>query len=209
VAESARRRLFIAVPIPTQARASIDALVAALREGAPDLRAVRWVRGEGLHLTLRFLGWTDPDRAARVSSIVADVAARQAPFDVTITGGGAFPSLSRPRVLWLDVTDGADLLAALEAELSEPLATLGWPPEARPYRAHLTLGRTDGSPAARATAAQLSAAAANLRVAVRATELVVMESHLGGGPARYEPFATARLAGPLAASPAGPVGSRV
>jgi 2'-5' RNA ligase len=185
----------VAVPLPEDARASVGRLVASLRAGESSPPVVRWVRIDGLHLTLRFLGWTDPERAASVATIVAGVARRETPFDVTLTGGGAFPTLTRPRVLWLDVTDGGDRLAAIATALSGPLADLGWPPEERPFRAHLTLARTDGSPGAQAIARALALAGTDVRVDFRVAQIVVMESHPGGGPARYERFATAPLAG--------------
>ena len=69
----------------------------------------------------------------------------------------------------------------------------GWPPEARPFRAHLTLARADGVPAGARVAARLVEAAADLRIASAIDRIGLFESLTGGGPARYEPIEMVRL----------------
>jgi 2'-5' RNA ligase len=113
------------------------------------------------------------------------VARGVAPFDVAIDGAGAFPSVGRPRALWLGVTHGHDRLAAAASALDEALAPIGLELSDRPYRAHLTLARADGVRAAPNVARRLVEAAAGLDLRFAATEMVLFESVQGGGPARY------------------------
>ena len=176
--------MFIAVPLSDEARGRVADLVASLP--ATDDRPVRWVRFDGLHLTVRFLGITPVERLGVVGAAVAAVAAAQPPFGVSIQGAGAFPNVRRPRALWLGVEDGATELAALSRATNAELAAAGWPPDDRPFRAHLTLARSDGVRAGPATAAALIAASAAFRVSFTADRLVLFESRTGGGPARYE-----------------------
>jgi 2'-5' RNA ligase len=183
------RRLFVAIPIPSATREAITAVVESVRAaGNPALRDVRWVRLDGLHLTLRFLGPTDEERVAGVVSAVETTARGIEPFDVVIAGGGAFPSVARPRALWLGVTDGAAELGAAAAKLDDALEGVGWPRDDRPYRAHLTLARSDGVRAGPAVARRLIDAAAAVNEPFRAESLVLFESISGGGPARYVPL---------------------
>jgi RNA 2',3'-cyclic 3'-phosphodiesterase len=183
------RRLFVAIPIPSAATEGIVGVVDAVRAaGDPNVRDVRWVRLDGLHLTLRFLGPTDEERVAEVAIAVDQTAAAIEPFDVVVAGGGAFPSAARPRALWLGVTDGEEELAAAAAKLDDALAGAGWPREDRPFRAHLTLARSDGVRAGPAVARRLIEAAASVRQPFRAESLVLFESISGGGPARYVPL---------------------
>ena len=112
------RRLFVGVPLPDSVRDEVGRLVERVRasaaeEAGGDGREVRWVRIEGLHLTLRFLGPTLDERRPAVEAAIRTAAARARPFPIRIAGGGAFPSPARPRVLWLGVTGGAEQLAAL------------------------------------------------------------------------------------------------
>jgi 2'-5' RNA ligase len=184
----------VAVPTPRAVRDAVTELVDLVRaESDPGLRDVRWVRLDGLHLTLRFLGPTEEDGIPAVAAAVDAVAAATAPFDVAIGGAGAFPSVARPRALWLAVTHGAAELDTAARTLDDRLAEVGWPRDDRPYRAHLTLARSDGVRAGPNVARRLIAAAATFETSFRAESLVLFESISGGGPARYERVHDARL----------------
>jgi 2'-5' RNA ligase len=188
------RRLFIAVPTPAEVREAVTELVDSVRQDTqPDQRDVRWVRLDGLHLTLRFLGPTSEDRIATVATAVDLVAASTSGFGVAIGGGGAFPSPVRPRALWLGVVEGVGELAAVARAVDERLADAGWTLDERPYRPHLTLARSDGVRAGPDVARRLIAAAESFTVTFRASSLVLFESISGGGPARYEPIHEAAL----------------
>ncbi len=193
------RRIFIAAPLPDDASRIVSELVDRIRaEGVPGGgRDVRWVRLDGLHLTLRFLGPTLEDRVAPARDAVAEAAGDHAPISVTLGGAGTFPPGGRPRALWLGVREGGADLAALAATVDRSLVDRGWPAEARPFRAHLTLARADGVPAGAAIGARLAAAAADLKVTFELDRIGLFESLTGGGPARYEPLELAVLGGGL------------
>ncbi len=190
------RRIFYAVPIPPAAIAQIAEVVSAVRaQGVPGGgRDVRWVRLDGLHLTLRFLGPTLDDRIGAATQALRTGAGGQAAFDISIGGGGTFPPGGRPRALWLDVRAGANGLVALAGEIDRALADAGWTLDAKRFRPHLTLARSDGVPAGAAIGARLIEAAAELDVRFRAESAGLFESLTGGGPARYEPMAVVPLA---------------
>lgn len=193
------QRLFIAVPVAEAVRERIAEAVSAAREAEPagqaDHGRVRWVSTAGLHLTLKFLGSTDPGRLAAVREVVAATAVEARPAELGLRGVGAFPSAGRPRVLWMGLVHGREELAGIAAGLDARLAPLGWPPETRPFRAHLTLARCDEPAAARAALEALERAAGSLDLAWTADRLVLFRSHLGHGPARYEPLLEAPLGG--------------
>ena len=191
------RRLFVAVPLDTPAVTTIAALVERIRAEralvAPDQRDVRWVRMDGLHLTLRFLGPTPEASVPTVAEAVRRVAATQDPFEVRIDGGGSFPNPRRPRTLWLAVTHGTAELGSLARAVDRELVAAGWPSDDRPFRAHLTVARSDGVPAGADVARRLTAAAEGVDVSSAADRLVLFESITGGGPARYEPLESTPL----------------
>jgi RNA 2',3'-cyclic 3'-phosphodiesterase len=93
------------------------------------------------HLTLRFLGDTDPADLDRIAAALAAAFRDRPAFEFTLAGIGAFPSPRRPRVVWIGVTDGADELRALAARLADALASVGVPPEPEPFVPHVTLFR--------------------------------------------------------------------
>ena len=181
-------RLFVAVPIPEVVAARIGDVVGDVREGlGPDGQRVRWVQMEGLHVTIRFLGPTAPDRVDAVAAAVTAAAAViERPFEVRIGGAGSFPDPARPRALWLGIRAGSDALGRLAAAVTTELAADGWALEERPFRPHLTIARTDGVHAGAEAGQRLVAAAAELDLAFDADRVVLYRSHLGRGPARYE-----------------------
>ncbi len=201
--------LFIAVPLPEPTRAAVAELVRGVRrepdraDDAPrDPNDVRWVRMDGLHLTLRFLGPTPIERIPMLIEIVDALAAERGAFPASLAGTGAFPSEGRPRTLWLGVDDGVASLESLVADLGAALTAAGWAHDDRPFRAHLTLARSDGVRAGPAVVHALAeaASAAGFVAPFRADRIVLFESRTGGGPARYEPLHAARLTGPSDAS---------
>lgn len=178
-------RLFIAVPLTDAATAAVAAVVESIRVGEPEGRGVRWVRLDGLHLTLRFLGPTPEPRVPDLAAAVASVARDAEPFTITIRGAGSFPPTGRPRTIWLDIRDGVESLEGLAARLDDRLAGAGWERERRPFRGHLTLARADGVRSGPATVAALTAAAADLAIESRIDRMILFESITGSGRARY------------------------
>jgi 2'-5' RNA ligase len=153
----------------------------------------RWVRVEGLHLTLRFLGATPDERQSAVAEVLREVAAEAAPFKVALSGGGSFPDPIHPRVLWIGIANGGDRLVDLAGKLNERFVPLGWPPESRPLAPHLTLARTDGVPGADERARELVEVARDVMLSWQADRIVLYKSVLGRGPTRYEIVSEALL----------------
>lgn len=171
-------RLFVAVDLGDEARRAVRAYLAQLPP--PPGRATR---PEGWHLTLRFLGPTDPSRRARLEAALQRHVRAQ-PFVVRLGSPGAFPQPGRARVLWLGLTDGTEALAALAAQVEAAARAAGFPAEARPFAAHLTLSRLQ--PPQPLPAAWRAAPPANVLVPVE--RVTLFRSHLRPGGAVYEPL---------------------
>jgi 2'-5' RNA ligase len=187
-------RLFIAVPIPEEVGIEIGRVMDDTRRAVgPDAGKIRWVQLDGLHVTIRFLGPTQPARVDEVAAALDRAAGGDAAFEVRFAGAGAFPTPDRPRALWLGIRDGADVLGSLAAALETELRAAGWDLESRPYRPHLTIARTDGVRAGPAAARALEAAAAGLDSGFIADRVILYRSHLGSGPARYQALHEVRL----------------
>src|SRR5205814_1732929 len=95
-----------------------------------------------LHVTLKFLGETRRADLPRLAEALRELAAHRTSFEAEVGGVGAFPNVRRPDVVWLAVKTGQEALMELAAAVEEACAALGWPREAKPFRAHLTLGRS-------------------------------------------------------------------
>ena len=131
-------RSFVAVDVEAPVHAAVAALQAELARVRAD---VRWVRAEGMHVTLKFLGSVEAARLERVRVALADALTNQPALEVRVHGAGAFPSLRRPRVLWVGL-DGAGL-AELADTVDAALAPLGFEAETRGFTPHMTLGRVN------------------------------------------------------------------
>lgn len=161
----------------------------------PAAGRLRWAVTDNLHLTIRFLGPTAPDRVPDIAAAAEAAAHGLAPFEVRLGGAGAFPSATRPRIIWLGIQVGMANLTALAGALADELAGRGWSHDDRPFRVHLTLARADGIQGAGVAVDALAQAATGLEAAWTADRLVVFQSELGRGRPRYRPLATALLRG--------------
>jgi len=131
-------RTFIAIDLDDSLKRALETLAGELR---PFGGSVRWVGAAGMHLTLKFLGEIAEPDAARVSSVLEEVAPRHRIFALVLEGTGAFPPGRRdPRVLWVGVAPGPPLLA-LQEDIEREMEKLGFEREKRPFHPHLTLGR--------------------------------------------------------------------
>jgi 2'-5' RNA ligase len=131
-------RLFVALDIPDAVRDALSALCKQLRKLPSN---ARWVRIEGAHITLKFIGEVPPEQAERIRSALQHVRAAGR-IELRFAGLGFFPNARRPRVLWTSVTAG-DALQELAASIETQLAPLGIDGEAREFNPHITLARFD------------------------------------------------------------------
>ena len=102
---------------------------------------VRWIRPESIHLTLKFFGDISGNDVANISAVAGKAAAEVRPFDLAIGGAGVFPDPHRPRIIWLGMNGEVARLVTFQQGMERALREIGFPPEERPFRPHLTLGR--------------------------------------------------------------------
>ncbi len=130
-------RLFVALNLPAPVRAALWAATARLR----DLELpVKWVSGEGVHLTLKFLGDVADEREPELAAALTSAAAGARSLSLALGGFGVFPDFRRPRVVWVGIAAEPGL-EILQHRVEQEFAPLGFPTEARPFRPHVTLGR--------------------------------------------------------------------
>jgi 2'-5' RNA ligase len=132
-------RTFVAVFPPPAIVESLTALLPELRGAVPE--GVKWIERENLHLTLRFFGDLTDKKVRQVIEVTEAFGASIAPVDGLLGGLGAFPSLSRPRVFWVALREGGQLLEALARDLDMAYRKSGFGRADKPFRAHLTVGR--------------------------------------------------------------------
>ena len=179
VSEKPQRRVFVAVPVPGEVRAALaDRLTAAEIPG-------RVVPPENWHFTLRFVGWVDEVGYDRLLGAL-DVSQLGSPFEIGLGSMGAFPRPGRANVVWLDVIRGMERLEELASVAEEAARSAGFEAEERPFRVHLTLSRVRPAEDVSDLVSGFPAVGLDWRCA----SIVVYQSHLGRGGARYEALET-------------------
>ncbi len=134
------KRLFVGFPIPSSD--SLNNAVKKLRIGA-DKREMEfdWSPVKNYHVTLNFLGATEPSQISEIAHMLSSVARAHSKFETTLRGLGGFPDEHHTRVLWVGIRRSR-LLTDLQIELTEALEALGFAPEDREFVPHLTIART-------------------------------------------------------------------
>jgi 2'-5' RNA ligase len=177
-------RAFIALELGSDLRQRIGGLVDDLR---PRMPGARWVRPEGVHLTLRFLGATTAAEIDRMEGMLRKATEDCPPTTAMARGLGVFPDRGRPRILWLGLEVAAPVLG-LQASCEAAAVSAGFQAEGRPFRPHLTLGRwRDPSPRPELPTVDLGETTLDT--------LTVFRSELRSGGARYTPLLSLKLAG--------------
>ncbi len=136
-------RAFLAIEPPEEVRQALDNIQNDLKRSCPF--DIRWVKPAAIHLTLKFLGDVTEKDVAALSPVAQECAARSAPLQLTVRKLGVFPSLTRPRVLWIGLEGDIQPLLVLQQNLEEGLAVCGFARETRPFQPHLTMGRIKSS----------------------------------------------------------------
>lgn len=177
-----RLRLFLALDLPEDVRREIGERAGRLRARLP---AARWVRPEGLHLTLAFLGPVESGRVAGLTAAVAPVFAAAAPLTATVGGGGTFPPGRPARVAWVGVHAGPELPALQGAVAEAAYRSLDLETDTRPFHAHVTVARPRRPWNRRAADELARAFEGELGEPFVVTEAVLYRSELGPGGSRY------------------------
>ena len=135
-----RKRIFIAIDVSEDAKQIIAEHISLLKREFTDLR-VNWERAEKLHITLRFLGETEVSLLEELKRRISLDAAGVESFCFTIAGSGVFPGIRNPRVLWLGVQEHSGSLRKLQRSIDNSCVALGFKPEQREFKPHLTIAR--------------------------------------------------------------------
>ena len=191
-------RAFIAIELPDEVKSALARLEDELKSGGRF--GVRWVDTYGIHLTLKFLGNIAADRVAEITAAMTKAARGIAPFRLEVNGLGVFPNPRNVQVAWVGLRGDVDSLAVLYQRLESGLAELGFPPEARPLKPHLTLARVRNQtpPQERQRFGEMIAGAAFHSDAVIKVDAVsLMKSHLTPQGAIYTRIGSAGLEKPL------------
>jgi RNA 2',3'-cyclic 3'-phosphodiesterase len=173
-------RLFVALDLSETVRAAIAKFSEELRAQFPS---ARWVRSEGIHVTLKFIGEVADASAGEIEDALGAVQS-DAPVEMNFRGAGFFPDERRPRVFWIEI-EATPNLAELAAQIETQLGPLGILRESREFRPHLTLARISEPRGIEKLCEALRRNGPADFGAVRTGEMHLYRSELGQGGAKY------------------------
>jgi 2'-5' RNA ligase len=193
--DDARLRLFVAIELPDAWKEAVAAYQRRLQErisiDAPRVR-LRYVRPEGVHLTLKFLGETPANRLPSIEGALSQAVTTAPNFRLELRRVGSFSDRRAARVVWAGVAGDTDALRLLAERVDTRLASAGFARERRGFMPHLTIARL---PDAMSQAERELVVAASNAIALAPQDAMLvgyvslMRSHLGPGGTRYERLA--------------------
>lgn len=183
-------RLFVACEVPGDIRDIVGTVIETLR--ARSGADVRWIRPEGVHVTLKFLGEVPVKKLPAVKLAVQEAVVGHAPFELEFSNIGTFGGREGLRMMWVGIAGDVLRLEALVRAVNRAFAVVGFEPERRPFRPHLTLARVrDEVPTRRR--AEIEVAVGKMAVPTngwRTTQVSLMRSRLTAQGAQYEVIAS-------------------
>lgn len=188
-------RSFVAIELNEPARRALADLQRELRAATPA-RTIRWTDPSSIHLTLQFLGDVPLERISEIAAALQGVSRRVRPFAFDLGGLGVFPDRRRPRIVWVGVHDASGALLALQRRVGEVLTPLGFPPEARAFSPHVTIGRAARDTSPRdlfAVGEHIASSDVGIIQRVDVDHITLMRSDLRPGGSVYTAQAVLRL----------------
>lgn len=132
-------RAFIAIELPKNIYLQLENVLETLQSKIRG-NVVRWVPAQNIHLTLMFLGDVSQSNVSLINDSLRSETSLTPPMEISLGGIGAFPSMNRPRVIWVGVEAPANLFS-LQRRIAGAMERLGYKKEDRPFSPHLTMGR--------------------------------------------------------------------
>ena len=192
-------RTFVALRIPPAWIEYLDAIGQELRAGTSG---ISWVKAGTIHVTIRFLGDLGDSGVRRACDAVTRAAAPLAAPYARLGPLGGFPSLARPRVLWMGLSEGEEAVRAVGNAVNDGLRLAGFGSPEKPFRPHMTLARVREG--ARGLDQVRAAAIPPPPPAVPLDQICVMKSELHPSGSRYTALTEVRLRPPGGSTPTPP-----
>lgn len=132
-------RTFIAFDLPQTVKSEISTWIKPIKQPALN-SSIKWVDSKNLHITLKFLGETTPDKINRLAEKINNQLHSLKPIPLNLSKPGAFPSIQKPNVIWIDVLPKERLFSAYK-EIESVCISEGFEADQKPFKTHITLAR--------------------------------------------------------------------
>ena len=186
-------RSFLAFELSAEMRSTVSGVYENVRNSRLE---VRWVRPQGIHITVVFMGDVREEDIAHIGNEVGKVCSEFAPFQASLKGMGCFPNSRNPRVIWIGLEGDIERMSNFREDLEKSLVPFRVKAEKRGFNPHLTLGRFKKPSRDESEIGELIHKHKNLTSPVCALhELVLFKSDLKPGGAIYTKMLSCPLSG--------------
>ncbi len=131
-------RLFIALTIDHDIMQKFSAIITDFKSHGGK---VKWVDAKNMHITLKFLGNTDPNMVESIKTELNKSVANFQAIESEFSSLGGFPNLRKPKVIWTDLEKNKDVVIKLAQAIEHACVAVGFEKNSKPFTPHLTLGR--------------------------------------------------------------------
>ncbi len=183
-------RVFVACEVPGEVQRAIGEITDKLKETSDD--DVLWVRSDGVHVTLKFLGEVSQKKLPAIKMALQEAVVRHSPFNLELSNIGTFGGREGLRTMWVGIAGDVLRLEAMVRDVNLALSVVGFEPDRRPFRPHLTLGRVrDTVPTRRRAEIEVDVGRVQVpEVDWRTSQITLMRSRLTPRGAEYDIVAT-------------------
>lgn len=131
-------RLFIALDLPKEVKTYLSQIIEDMKSKGAN---VKWVKADNIHLTMKFLGNTEPSKVDSIIESLNKAIHFTKPIETNLSLLGGFPNLTKPRVIWIDIEKNRELIINTAKDIESTLIDIGFEIENKKFTPHLTLGR--------------------------------------------------------------------
>lgn len=186
-------RTFIGVEIGDKSRVQTGNFARKLMEPGAD---IKWEQPHKFHVTLKFLDEIPNEEVNDICLRIQRAVRDFPPFTLGLCGTGAFPSIEKPRTVWVGVNEGREEITELARRVDEAMQAAGFPRELKPFTPHVTLGRLKRANAALTDLSALLAQYEKIDLGKSfIRHVTVFASHMARSGSSYTTLATCPLNG--------------
>jgi RNA 2',3'-cyclic 3'-phosphodiesterase len=131
-------RVFLAIEIPGAIKEHLSMVTKTMSQ---RISGVKWVKAEGLHMTLKFFGEIGENKVQEIEEALEGINKQHPAIPMQLKEINVFPDLMRPRVIVAALQEGVDNVKAIFHDIESRLLAVGIEKEKRGFTPHITIGR--------------------------------------------------------------------
>ena len=173
-------RVFLAIDFQEHIKDRIIREIGLLKQKFPEFK---WIKSPSLHLTLKFLGETDPNKIIEITNLLKNAFNYINPFNISTTNILLLPTPNKARVLYLGLEKTEPLIKCYNI-IEEKIKSAGFEKENKNFNPHITLARIKNRKLSASESSIISTHSIP-KIGIKINKITLMQSELLPLGARY------------------------